>query len=73
MLIKHRTSNLYVLEHSIGTALTTSLISVYSYFTYMIGLKKRSHVPLKMLHVTFCDSIVRFVWCRRNSIDSVCG
>ena len=27
----------------------------------------------KMQHVTFCDSIVRFDWCRTNRIDSVCG
>ena len=24
-------------------------------------------------HVTFCDTIVRFDWCRTNRIDSVCG
>ena len=39
----------------------------------MIGLTKRSHVAPKMQHVTFCDSIVRFDWCRTNRIDSVCG
>ena len=43
------------------------------YFTYMIGLTKRSHVAPKMQHVTFCDSIVRFDWCRTKRIDSVCG
>ena len=39
----------------------------------MIGLTKRSHVAPKMLHATFCDSIVLFDWCRTNRIDSVCG
>ena len=39
----------------------------------MIGLTKRSHVAPKMQHVTFCDSIVRFDWCRTKRIDSVCG
>ena len=39
----------------------------------MIGLTKRSHVAPKMQHVIFCDSIVRFDWCRTNLIDSVCG
>ena len=66
------TENLYPLKHSLGTALSTSLSSMYSYFTYMIGLTKRSHVALKMQHVTFCDSIVRFDWCRTKRIDSVC-
>ena len=39
----------------------------------MIGLTKRSHVAPKMQHVAFCSSIVRFYWCRRKRIDSVCG
>ena len=39
----------------------------------MTGLTKRSHVAPKMQHVTFCDSIVRFNWCRTKRIDSVCG
>ena len=65
---------MYPLKHSLGTALSTSLSSVYSYFTYMIGLTKRSHVAPKMQHVTFCDSILRFDWCRTKRIDSVvCG
>ena len=34
---------------------------------------KRSHVAPKMQHVTYCDSIVRFDWCRTKRIDSVCG
>ena len=68
-----KTENLYPLKHSLGTALSPSLSSVYSYFTYMIGLTKRSHVAPKMQHVTFCDSIVRFDWCRTKRIDSVCG
>ena len=33
-----KTENLYPLKHSLGTALYPSLSSVYSYFTYMIGL-----------------------------------
>ena len=61
------------LKHPLGTALSTSLSSVYSYFTYMTGLTKRSHVAPKMQHVTFCDSIVRFFLCRTKRIDSVCG
>ena len=68
-----KTENLHPLKHSLGTALSTSLTSVYSYFTYMIGLTKRSHVAPKMQHATFCDSIVRFDWCRTKRIDSVCG
>ena len=64
---------MYPLEHTIGTALSNSLSSVYSYFTYMIVLTKRSHVAPKMQHVTFCDSIVRFDWCGTKRIDSVCG
>ena len=68
-----KTEYLYPLKHSLGTALSPSLSSVYSYFTYMIGLTKRSHVAPKMQHVTFCDSIVRFDWCRTKRIDSVCG
>ena len=68
-----KTKHLFPLKHFIKTALSTSLSSVYSYFTYMIGLKKRSHVAPKMQHATFCDSIVRFDWCRTNCIDSVCG
>ena len=39
----------------------------------MIELTKRSHVAPKMQHVTFCDSIVRFSWCRTKRIDTVCG
>ena len=39
----------------------------------MIALTEWSHVAPKMQHVTFCDSIVRFDWCRTNSIESVCG
>ena len=66
------TEHTYPLKHSLGTALSTSLSSVYSYFTYMIGLTKRSHVAPKMQHVTFCDSIVRFDLCRTKRIDSVC-
>ena len=68
-----KTEHLYPLKYSLGTALSTSLSSVYSYFTYMIGLTKRSHVAPKMQHVTFCDSIVRFDWCRKKRIDSMCG
>ena len=64
---------MYRLKHSLQTALSTSLGSVYSYFTNMIGFTKRSHVAPKMQHVTFCDSIVRFDWCRTKRIDSVCG
>ena len=67
------TEHLYPLKHSLGTGLSPSLSSVYSYFTYMIRLTKRSHVAPKMQHVTFCDSIVRFDWCLTNRIDSVCG
>ena len=65
--------HLYPLKHSLGTALSTSIGSVYNNFTYMIGLTKRSHVAPKMQHVTFCDSIGRFDWCRTKRIDSVCG
>ena len=68
-----KTDRLFILKHSIKTALSTSLSSVYSYFTYMIGFTKRSHVEPKMQHVTFCDSIVRVDWCRTKRIDSVCG
>ena len=68
-----KTEHLYPLKHSLGFALSPSLSSVCSYFTYMIGLKKRSHVAPKMQHVTFCDTIVRFDCCRTNRIDSVCG
>ena len=64
---------MYPLKHSLGTTLSTSLSSVYSYFTYMIGLTKRSYVAPKMQHVTFCDSILRFDWCRTKRTDSVCG
>ena len=64
---------LYLFKNSLGTALSTSLSSVYSYFTYMIGLTKRSHVAIKMQHVTFCDSIIWFDWCRTKRIDTVCG
>ena len=62
------TEHLYPLKHLIRTALSTSLSSVYSYFTYMIGLTKRSHIAPKMQHVTFCDSIVRSDWCLANII-----
>ena len=68
-----KTEHLYTLKYSLGTALFTSLSSEYSYFTYMIGLTKRSHVAQKMQHVTFCDSIVRFDWCPTKRIDSMCG
>ena len=64
---------MYPLKHSLGTVLSPSLSSVYSYFTYMIGLTKRSHVAPKMQLYLFCDSIVRFDWCRTKGIDSVCG
>ena len=64
---------MYPLKHSLGTALSPSICSVYSYFTYMIGLTKRSHVAPKMQHVIFCDSIVRFDWCRTKRIDSLSG
>ena len=39
----------------------------------MIGLTKRSHVAPKIQHVTFCDSIVRFVLCLMKRIDTVRG
>ena len=68
-----KTEHFFILKHSIKTALSTSLSSVYSYFTYMIGLTKRSHVAPKMQHVPFCDSIVRVYWCRTKRIDSECG
>ena len=68
-----KTEHLYPLKHSLGTALSPSLSSVHKYFTYMIGLTKRSHVAPKMQHVKFCDSIVRFDWCPTKRIDSVCG
>ena len=67
-----KTEHLYPLKHSLGTALSTSLSNVYKYFTYMIGLTKRSNVAPKMQHVTFCDCIVRFFLCFTNRIDSVC-
>ena len=67
-----KTEHLFILKHSIKTALSTSLRSVYGYFTHMIGLTKPSHVAPNM-HVTFCDSIVRVDWCRTKRIDSVCG
>ena len=38
-----------------------------------LGSQKGSHVAPKMQHVTFCDSIGRFDWCRTKRIDSVCG
>ena len=63
---------MFSLKHFIKNALSTSLSSVYSYFTYMIGLTKRSHFAPKMQHITFCDSIVRFDWCRTKRIESVC-
>ena len=44
---------LYPLKYSTETALSTSLSSVFSYFTYMIGLTKRSHNAPKMQQVTF--------------------
>ena len=65
--------HMYPLKHSLKTAHSTSLRSVYINFTYMIGLTKRSHVAPKMQHVAFCDSIVRFDWCRKKRIYSVCG
>ena len=68
-----KTEHLYPLKYSLGLALSPSLSSEYSYFTYMIGLTKRSHVAPKMQHVTFCDSIVRFDWYRTKRIDTVCG
>ena len=68
-----KTEHLFPLKHFIKNALSTSLNSVYTYFTYMIGLTKGSHVAPKMQHVTFCGSIVRFDWCRTKRIDSVCG
>ena len=68
-----KTENLYPLKHCSGTALSHSLSSGYSYFTYMIRLTKRSHVAPKMQHLTFCDSIVGFDWCRTKRVDSVCG
>ena len=64
---------MYPLKHSLGTALSTSLRSVYINFTYMIGLTKRSHVAPKMQHATFCNIIVRFFLCRTKSIDLICG
>ena len=68
-----KTEHLYPLKHSLGTALSPPLSSVYSYFTYMIGLTKRSHVAPILQHVTFCDSILLFDCCRSKRIDSVCG
>ena len=68
-----KTEHMYPLKHSLGTARSTSLMSVYINFTYMTGLTKRSHVASKMQHVTFCDSIVRFSLCRTKRIDSMCG
>ena len=47
-----KTEHMYPLKHSLGTALSTSLRSVYINFTYMIGLTKRSHVAPKMQHAT---------------------
>ena len=64
-----KTEHMYPLKHSLGTALSTSLSSVYINFTYIIGLAKRSHVAPKMQHVTFCDSIVRFEWCRTHRLS----
>ena len=43
-----KTEHMYPLKHSLGTALSPSLSSVYIDFTYMIGLTKRSHVAPKM-------------------------
>ena len=68
-----KTEHLYPLKHSLGIALSPSLSSVYSYFTYMIGLTKRSHVPTKMQHVTFCDSIVRSIGVVRNASTQCAG
>ena len=68
-----KTEHFYPLKYSLGTALSPSHSSVHSYFTYMTGLTKLSHVAPKMQHVTFCDSIVRFDWCRTKRIDSMCG
>ena len=68
-----KTEHLYPIKRSLGTALSSSISSVYSYFTYIIGLKKQSHVAPKVQHVTFCDSIVRFDWFHTKRIDSVCA
>ena len=68
-----KTEHLYPFIYSLGTAFSPSLSSVYSYYTCMTELTKRSHVAPKMQHVTFCDSIVRFDWCRTKRIDTVCG
>ena len=68
-----KTEHLYPLKYSLEIALSPSLSRVYRNFTYMIGLTKRSHVAPKMQHVTFCDSIIRFVLCLTKRIDTVCG
>ena len=64
-----KTEYLYPLKHYLELPLRIVNIN----FTYMTGLTKRSHVTPKMQHVTFCDSIVRSVWCRTKRIDSMCG
>ena len=73
---------MYPLKPSTKTALSTSLSSVYSYFTYMIGLTKRSHVAPNMQHVTFgvarnastqCAGETHRLSVRGKRIDSVCG
>ena len=38
-----------------------------------MGLTKLSHVAPKIQHFTFCDTILRFDWCRTKRIDSACG
>ena len=47
-----KTEHLYQLKHSLETALSPSLSSVYCYFTYMIGLTNghMSHQKCSMLH-----------------------
>ena len=66
--------HLYPLKHFPGNTFSPSLSSVYTYFTYMIGLTNghMSHQKCSIA-ITFCDSIVRFDWCRTKRIDSVCG
>ena len=46
-------AHFYPLKHSLGTALSPSLSSVYSYFTYMIAGSRNghmSHQKCSMLH-----------------------
>ena len=68
-----KTEHVYSLKHSLGTALSTSLRSVYINFTYMIGLTKRSHVAPKMQHFTFCDSIFDSFCIARNASTRCAG